>query len=253
MEAIFEGLLLRESRADTPAAARIRGPHRVAARTTSTSSGRAPRTARSARAPCSRRRRIKVEEVAQELRGGPCGHRRAGRRRALRARRARGPHGGVVEPTEGDAARLTCRDSARAAGGLSARRGDRSFAGRFELPGPRSALYLTRTHPFVEGLAGYVVDTALDPLWRGARPALRGDPHRAVQDADHRCSSSPALPHRRPAARTPSDPLLAEECHVVAFEGAPSAADWLTRRAGRRLLLDAARRQHLAAIRQRTL
>ena len=44
---------------------------------------------------------------------------------------------------------------------------------------PRACVYLNRTHPFVEGLAGYVMDTALDPLGRGRGPPVRRDPHRA--------------------------------------------------------------------------
>jgi hypothetical protein len=35
---------------------------------------------------------------------------------------------------------------------------------RFEMPVPDGVVYLSRTHPFVEGLAGYVMDAALDPL-----------------------------------------------------------------------------------------
>ncbi len=41
--------------------------------------------------------------------------------------------------------------------------GDRTrFQARFELPVPDDVEYLERTHPFVEGLATYVMDTALD-------------------------------------------------------------------------------------------
>src|SRR5439155_9418754 len=38
------------------------------------------------------------------------------------------------------------------------------FKVRFELPVREGELYLSRTHPIVEGLATYVMDTALDPL-----------------------------------------------------------------------------------------
>jgi len=38
------------------------------------------------------------------------------------------------------------------------------FKARFELPVQEGTLYLSRTHPLVEGLAGYVMDVALDPI-----------------------------------------------------------------------------------------
>jgi len=39
-----------------------------------------------------------------------------------------------------------------------------TFAAQFELPVEEGVLYLDRTHPIVEGLATYVLDTALDPI-----------------------------------------------------------------------------------------
>ncbi len=40
---------------------------------------------------------------------------------------------------------------------------DRNLLVRFEPPAKTGELLLTRTHPLVEGLAGYILDTALDP------------------------------------------------------------------------------------------
>ena len=42
-----------------------------------------------------------------------------------------------------------------------------TFTARFDLPVKDSEVYLSRTHPLVEGLATYVMDTALDPLGQG--------------------------------------------------------------------------------------
>ena len=47
---------------------------------------------------------------------------------------------------------------------------DDSFSGRFELPVDEGELYLERTSPIVEGLAGWALDQALDPMARDARP-----------------------------------------------------------------------------------
>jgi hypothetical protein len=44
---------------------------------------------------------------------------------------------------------------------------ENTFIARFDLPVKDSELYLSRTHPLVEGLATYVMDTALDPLGQG--------------------------------------------------------------------------------------
>ncbi|MEZ4522481.1 MAG: hypothetical protein R3A46_12685 [Thermomicrobiales bacterium] len=43
----------------------------------------------------------------------------------------------------------------------------RQIRAGFQLPVPDGAVFLDRTHPFVEGLATYVMDTALDPLEKG--------------------------------------------------------------------------------------
>src|SRR5439155_3740134 len=53
------------------------------------------------------------------------------------------------------------------------------FEGRFDLPVTEKQEYLARTSPIVEGLASYVVDTALDPLAKGKAArcgAIRTDP-----------------------------------------------------------------------------
>ncbi len=61
----------------------------------------------------------------------------------------------------------------------------RPFAARFELPVRDGELYLSRTHPFVEGLASYVMDTALDPLGEGVARRCGVIRTARVQRADH--------------------------------------------------------------------
>ncbi len=46
---------------------------------------------------------------------------------------------------------------------------DESFAGRFDLPLEEGNVYLGRTSPIVEGLAGWTLDQALDPMARDAQ------------------------------------------------------------------------------------
>src|SRR5207249_5828745 len=47
---------------------------------------------------------------------------------------------------------------------------DEPFTGRFDLPLQEGEIYLGRTSPIVEGLAGWTLDQALDPVARDARP-----------------------------------------------------------------------------------
>ncbi len=109
-------------------------------------------------------------------------------------------------------------------------REDARFVARFALPVRDGELYLNRTHPLIEGLASYVMDSALDP---------QSDPDDAIA---RRCGVvRTAQVTRRTTLllvrfryhiitqkSTASQELLAEECQVLAFEGAPHHAQWLT-------------------------
>ncbi len=47
---------------------------------------------------------------------------------------------------------------------------DEPFAGRFDLPLKKGEVYLGRTSPIIEGLAGWTIDQALDPMARDSQP-----------------------------------------------------------------------------------
>jgi hypothetical protein len=47
---------------------------------------------------------------------------------------------------------------------------DEPFKGRFDLPLGEGEIYLGRTSPIIEGLAGWTLDQALDPIARDAKP-----------------------------------------------------------------------------------
>jgi superfamily II DNA or RNA helicase len=104
--------------------------------------------------------------------------------------------------------------------------GQESFQARFELPIQDGQLYLNRTHPIVEGLATHVMDTALDPM---------------VESVARRCG---VIRTNQVTRRTTllltrfrfhiiakqgaeENPLLAEDCQVLAFTGSPEKAEWL--------------------------
>jgi hypothetical protein len=106
-------------------------------------------------------------------------------------------------------------------------RGETHFKARFTLP-LRSAgeVYLARTHPFVEGLASFVMTSALDDLGEGR--AARCGVTRTT--AVTRRTTLLLVRYRfdvvtvRPASE---QILLAEDAAVLAFEGAPDQPEWL--------------------------
>lgn len=104
----------------------------------------------------------------------------------------------------------------------------------FEPPAPRGTELLTRTHPWVAGLASYVFQGALDPTL--------ADSDKYLANAARRCSvtSTSAVATRTTVLLLrlrfhlidrqrdgTTRPLLAEDLAVVGFEGLPKRAAWL--------------------------
>jgi hypothetical protein len=109
------------------------------------------------------------------------------------------------------------------------------FPVRFQLPVGDGVTYVPRTHPVVEGLASYVLDTALDPIQSGA--ARRAGAIR-TNDVEHRTTALLLrfrfdLITKRAGGE---QRVLAEECGLVAFAGSPDEADWLSDIAAQKLL-----------------
>jgi hypothetical protein len=101
------------------------------------------------------------------------------------------------------------------------------FTARFELPVPDGVLYLSRTHPLVEGLAAYVMDTALDPLHDGVARRCGAIRTRAVS----RTTALLLLRLRFHILTRRGDEetaLLAEAVHVAGFAGSPQSPEWLS-------------------------
>jgi superfamily II DNA or RNA helicase len=106
----------------------------------------------------------------------------------------------------------------------------------FKLPAKKGTIYLYRTHPMVEGLARYVTDTALQPSIKGA--AKRCGVIRT--DVVKRRTTLLLVRFRFHITRPLSGeehPLLAEECQLLAFEGAPQSAQWLDPEAAEKLMM----------------
>ncbi len=109
---------------------------------------------------------------------------------------------------------------------------------RYELPVRENELYLNRTHPVVEGLASWVLDSSLDPLGE-ARARRTG----VIRTRNVSVRTTLLLVRLRFHVITrwrgdvrPEQRMLAEELQLVAFEGRPGNARWLDSADG---LLDA--------------
>jgi len=104
--------------------------------------------------------------------------------------------------------------------------GMKKLAAQFRLPVKDGALYLNRTHPVVEGLGAYVLNTALDPLLPA--PARRCG---AIRTGQVERRTTVLLVRFRYHIVTRlggvERPLLAEDCQLLAFAGSPQSARWL--------------------------
>jgi superfamily II DNA or RNA helicase len=107
---------------------------------------------------------------------------------------------------------------------------DRLLA-RFALPVPDGVTYLSRTHPAVEGLAAYIMDAALDPLLAGRARRCGAIRTAAVTTRTTllllRLRHHIVTTRRGSSGESQEHQLLAEECIVAGFQGAPDSAFWL--------------------------
>ena len=103
---------------------------------------------------------------------------------------------------------------------------DQSITARFLMPVDADELYLTRTHPLVENLAAYVFNSAIDPA----------EPSKAKRCGAIRTSAVSRRTtlmlvrlryHLATLGNGHHQSQLAEECQLVGFEGAPAQAQWL--------------------------
>lgn len=109
------------------------------------------------------------------------------------------------------------------------------FRARFELPIGEDEVHLTRTSPFVSGLAAYVLDSALDPQQEGLASrcgAIRTDAVNTRTTLLLVRIRFDILTKRGTASTT----QLAEDAVLLAFEGVPAEARWLDEDAAHELL-----------------
>ncbi|HZO71024.1 MAG TPA: helicase-related protein [Ktedonobacteraceae bacterium] len=123
---------------------------------------------------------------------------------------------------------------------------------RFELPVQESEVYLNRTHSLVEGLASYVMDAALDTQ-QGAYEKRVARRCGVISTDQVSLRTTLILVRHRfhiiTLRRSEEYPLLAEDCQVLAFTGAPHNAQWLTDQEEIERLLTAASEANISAAR----
>jgi superfamily II DNA or RNA helicase len=114
------------------------------------------------------------------------------------------------------------------------------FAARFELPTEERTLLLTRSHPLVESLSNYVMETALDPLSAERVKMLFARRCGAIRTRQVERRTTLLLVRYRYHILTlqggEEKPLLAEDCQVLAFRGSPESAEWLEAEEAEKLL-----------------
>jgi superfamily II DNA or RNA helicase len=110
---------------------------------------------------------------------------------------------------------------------------------RFSLPTREGVLYLHRTHPVVQGLAGYVLDSALDEQIAARAVARRCGAVRSRAVAERTVLLLLRQRFRIEAGRANhTQELLAEDWQLVAYRGASVSPEWMPR-ADSESLLDA--------------
>lgn len=225
IEAIFEGLLLRgkadDSQTFLPGFDEIIKPQREELFRAWDAASEREKRSRTMFA----QETIKVEEVARELQAvreaiGSGVHVERFTVEAFQA------HGATVS-RNGDV-KFDVKDVPR--GLLDAIDVQNKFAARFELPIKEGQIYLSRTQPIVEGLASYVMDTALDPIGGGV--ARRCGVIRTSRVQKRTTLLLVRLRYhiitrRGRGEKITESPLLAEDCQLLAFTGSPQNAEWL--------------------------
>lgn len=114
---------------------------------------------------------------------------------------------------------------------------DEPFSGRFELPLHDEDIYLGRTSPIVEGLAGWVLDQALDPVARDGRMVAARCGVISTSAVSARTTVLVArFRYHLQMSGGEGETLLAEEIVPLACTGPADMPTWLSGEDGEQLL-----------------
>jgi hypothetical protein len=114
---------------------------------------------------------------------------------------------------------------------------DEPFTGRFDLPLQDGEVYLGRTSPVIEGLAGWTLDQALDPVARDARPVASRCGVISTSSVSSRTTVLVArLRYHLQVAGADAETILCEEIVPLACTGPADAPKWLNAEESENLL-----------------
>jgi len=114
---------------------------------------------------------------------------------------------------------------------------DEPFRGRFDLPLEEGEIYLGRTSPVIEGVAGWTLDQALDPVARDARTVAARCGVISTSAVDVRTTLLIVrLRYHLQIAGGAQETMLCEEIVPLACTGPADAPQWLNPEEGEGLL-----------------
>jgi hypothetical protein len=116
---------------------------------------------------------------------------------------------------------------------------DEAITGRFDLPLEDGEIYLGRTSPIIEGLAGWTLDQALDPVARDDRKTPIASRCGVVQTSSVTIRTTLLLSRFRyhlQISGADAQTILCEEIVPLACTGSVDTPQWLTPEEGERLL-----------------
>lgn len=167
---------------------------------------------------------VKVEEVARELEAvrSAIGSGEEVERFAKAAFKAHGAH-----ISENGNVKIDLSEVPRSVKEAIGTNGTDRLTAKFELPVKNGEVYLSRTHPIIEGLASHVMDTALDPLGEsearrcGVIVTSHVERRTTLLLVRYRYHIITSFPGGEEKA------LLAEDCQLAAFAGPATDPQWL--------------------------
>lgn len=167
---------------------------------------------------------VKVEEVARELEAvrSAIGGGEEVERFAKAAFKAHGAH-----ISENGNVKIDLSEVPRSVKDAIGTNGTERLTAKFELPVKDGEVYLSRTHPIIEGLAAHVMDTALDPLGEsearrcGVTATSHVERRTTLLLVRYRYHIITSFPGGEEKA------LLAEDCQLAAFSGPATDPQWL--------------------------
>ena len=114
---------------------------------------------------------------------------------------------------------------------------DEPFTGGFDLPLKKGEVYLGRTSPIIEGLAGWILDQALDPVASEAHAVVARCGVVSTSAVSERTTLLVTrFRYHLQISKGATETILCEEIVPLAYTGSADAPNWLNPEEGEELL-----------------